>query len=151
ELGFDQDGSGDQRLFRRDRARQRRPHLRRQRGEHLPRLRRTDPDTPPRRHDPARHHARHGHHSVPRRGLHGGRAANRPRDALRRRRDLLHGNGGGDHADPVGGPDFGRRRQARSHHRAAPEGLLRPPVGGGGGSPRLALAGAGGGPGLTRG
>ena len=40
------------------------------------------------------------------------------RDALRRRRDVLHGHGGRSHADPIGRQDPSRRRPARPDYAA---------------------------------
>ena len=47
------------------------------------------------------------------------------RDAVPRRRALLHGHRGRDHADPLRRPPDDRRRQARAGDGRAAEGLLR--------------------------
>ena len=86
----------------------------------------THPDAAARRHDPARHHAGLDHDARPGRGLHGRRAADRARDALHRRRGLLHRHGRRDHADPVGRPHPGRLGPARARSPSASRRISSP-------------------------
>ena len=106
QLGPDQDGGDRRRLRRGDRARHGTGFVSEGSGENLFLVR--DGVTlhaAAVRVDPARHHARLGHHAGAGSRLRGARGDDPARDALHRRRAVLRRHGRRDHADPLGRPD----------------------------------------------
>ena len=138
ELRAHQDGGPRQRIHRRDRARQRRPDLGGQRREHLPRVRRPDPDAAARRHDPARDHARLDHACSRETRATRSSSSRSPREMLYIADEVFF-TGTAAEITPIRSVDripVGSGRRG-TRHRAPPEGVLRAPRGGGRGPLRL--------------
>ena len=118
----------------------------RQRGlgrEHLRGARRQDPHAAAGRFGAARHHARQSVIELAQSlGIPVVETLDPARDAVHRRRSVLHGHRGRDHADPLGRSDHGRQGPARTGHGAAAEGVLRDREGTKARSLRMADAGS---------
>ena len=143
ELAAHQDGSHRQRLCRGHCARYQRLRQRRLGRERIPRASREADHGAAGQFRAARHHPRFGAADRARPGHSDRRADDSARDALHRRRGLLHRHGGRGHSHPIGRQDQSGQGRSWPDHQGDPEGVLRHRARRKDRPPRLAYAGAG--------